>query len=158
MQCVKLALILGLVISMPAVVSAQDAKDRLVGKWQAKIELDEEKMIQLMIDQGTPEELIDMILPTVKEQFANALVKVEFKADGTAVFDAEGLPQAEGGDESQWEVVEEDGDKVTVKGTDEDGTEEIMTIEFDGDDKFTMMSDELKDAPLKPPVFERVDD
>ena len=131
-----------------------DAKSKLVGTWEAKFELDEAKLIKMFEGQGLNADQIQQFLPLVKSQFAGAKMVITLKADGTseAVMNAAGQNKKEKG---TWEVVAEKGKVVTVKGKNEDGEEETMNLEFDGDDKFKLKVAELEKAPLKTPTFIR---
>lgn len=144
------------IATLPAVASA-NSNEKIIGKWEAKLEVDEDKLKKLLADQGTPPELVDMILPMVVAQLGNASIIMEFKEDNSMEFTAKGIPGQEESKEGKWEIVKEDGDKLTIKSTQE-GEEEVQEITFDGDDKFTLTAEGLEEAPIKPPVFKRVKD
>lgn len=158
MRFLSLALVCCLsVAAMPAIANANN-NEKLIGKWEAKLEVDVEKLKKLLADQGTPPELVDQILPTVQEQLGNASVMMHFKEGGEMEFASKGIPGQEQTQKGEWEVVKEDGNKLEVKTTDGEGNVETNNIEFDGDDKFTLTTKELDEAPIKPPVFKRVED
>lgn len=156
MRFAKLAVCFLAIATLPSLVQAQDAAKKLVGKWEAKLEVDEEKLKKVLTDSGLPVEQLDMILPQVKAQFANAKITMEFMAEGKAKFKTEGIPQASEEQDGKWEILKEDGDSVVIKTLDKGGKAEESTIKFDGNDKFTLSAKGLEEAPVKPPVFKRV--
>ena len=158
MRHLKVAVVCCLaVFLLPAVTQAQSGAKKLLGKWEAKIEVDEAKLKQMLSDNGAPPDLLDQVLAQAKAQIGNAVLGLEFKEENKLVFSSRGIPAQEGTREGSWEVLKEEDGKIILKSKGpEDADEEEMTITFDGDDKFTMTNEKLKDAPIKAPVFKRV--
>lgn len=146
-------LALAVLVAAPNFAQA-DAKAKLVGTWECKFELDEKKLVDMFKKQGVDAAQVQQILPLVKAQFAGAKMTLKLNADGTSLADVN-LGPTKKKEKGTWEVVSEKGKIVTIKGKGEDGEEETMELEFDGNDKFKLNAEELKEAPLKTPVFTR---
>lgn len=151
MKKISLPLLAVLVLAIPLTASAQSAKEKLVGTWVAELELDEAK---LQKQTGLGDAEFKQILEAIKPQFADFTITFTINADGTSEAHVKGAGQDKK-EKGKWEVVEEKGKTVKIKGTDDEGKEEVLTIEFDGNDKFSMVSPDLDKAPIKKPVFKR---
>lgn len=139
--------------------SKKSAKERLVGKWEATLKLDEERMKKMLSEQGVPAAMLDAALEEAKKQSGGDAGKISLtvNADGTseAVMYEPGNPEPDK-NPGKWEVVSEDGDNVTLKITDDaDGESQEVKIKFDGNDSFTFSMKELEQAPISTPVFKR---
>lgn len=157
MRQLKVAVVCGLaVLILPAVAKAQPDAKKLLGKWEAKVEVDEKKLEQLLADQGAPPDLLETVLEQAKTQIGNAVIGLEFKEENKLVFSSRGIPAPQDNREGTWEVIKEEKGKIILKSKGPGGEEEEMTLTFDGDDQFTMTNDKLKDAPIKAPVFKRI--
>lgn len=144
-----------MLVLSPMVSNAQDAKAKLIGKWESTLELDMDKLKKLLADQGIGADQMDLVLPTVKAQFENAKIVMEFKEDGTSTAETTGAMASKS--KGKWKLKESDGDKLVLEVTSDEAEEQVSTVTlvFDGKDKFTASSEDLDKAPIKAPTFTR---
>ena len=102
--------------------SLPPAAERLPGKWQGQMIVYED----LVQGKLTPEQI---------SQLSQQQLGLEFVADGTMVTSAEVNGRATNAS-GNWELVMQEGDLLTIKSTEQTGTQKDINIEFDGKDTF----------------------
>jgi hypothetical protein len=97
------------------------AATRLPGKWRGEMIVYEETQAKMPADQVAA-------LSQLQYDF-------EFRTDGSMVLSGTTAGQAFS-TQGRWEKTKEDGDNLTIKSTEESGTQKDIQIEFDGTDIF----------------------
>ncbi len=97
------------------------AAQRLPGKWRGEMIVYEETQAKMPAEQVAA-------LSQLQYDF-------EFRTDGSMVLSGTTAGQAFS-TQGRWEKTKEDGDLLTIKSTEETGTQKDIQIEFDGSDIF----------------------
>lgn len=97
------------------------AAQRLPGKWRGEMIVYEETQAKMPAEQVTA-------LSQLQYDF-------EFRPDGSMVLSGSTAGQAFS-TQGRWEKTKEDGDLLTIKSTEQSGTQKDIQIEFDGSDIF----------------------
>lgn len=114
------------------------AKQKLPGKWEATMEIDEAKVKEGLKKQGAPEEEWDKAVEDLKSVAKNMKFTLVLNQDGTSVATMSGVGPEPQEDKGKWEVVKESGNTATLKLTDQNGKVEEGAAVFEGDDCFKM--------------------
>lgn len=134
---------------------SKPAKELLVGTWEAKIELDDAKIDEMMTKKKVPDAQKEDTKKMLSSMFGKMKMEVELKADGTLVRKTEGGGPQPKTDNGTWKVTSEDGMVVKLESK-EDGKDKAdkITLTFSGDDEYTFDIDdpEFKEAPFKTPI------
>jgi hypothetical protein len=145
-------------------------RELIVGAWDVKVELDEEKLRERVTKFGMPQDQQDWMIESVQAMSKDATTVMEFNANGTArqTTTAPSIPDipipfllTNGVQDTKWTLVEQDGRRTTLRLTRKglagikDTTE--FTITRVDKDTFTLMPEDssLKSFPLKPIVYTR---
>jgi hypothetical protein len=113
----------------------KSAKNRLVGRWQGRIEFDDAK-----VDQKLQESANSPIQRAIAEKmikgFESSTFDIELKKDGSFTSTLKIGPMTTNG-YGKWEVVNQKGNRATIRLTDQDGKVQTPTITFSDNDTFT---------------------
>jgi hypothetical protein len=100
------------------------SQHRLIGAWHGEIQVNQSEQTKLLNDQQISE-------------LKAMTIDIDFQTDGSMKLSGTsfGKPYSSNG---QWELLNENGNEVTIKSTEsEDSTKEI-TVLFEGDNSFSM--------------------
>jgi len=97
------------------------AAERLPGKWHGEMIVYEETQGKLPADAIT--------------KMSQTQYDFEFRTDGTMALSGVNSGQAFNS-EGRWQTLKQDGDLLTIKSTEQSGTQKDINIEFDGTDTF----------------------
>ncbi len=139
-------------------VEAETAKEKLIGTWVAKVQVDEAKLKDMLGDMDLDQKQFDAILEQVKSKYEKITISLTFNADGTTTAHIGGVGEHGKGPGGRWEIVEEKGQTVTVKSSSKGKKEVTMTLKFDDDGRFAVEDDLLGKAPIKELIFARKKD
>lgn len=131
-------------------------KEKVVGKWTAKLEIDDVKLTQMLKVLGVPNANHTATLKKSKDVLKTMAREVDMRRDRTytvTTTDANSPSTIENG---KWEVISERGDVLTLKITpDKPGKKSnTLTLTFRGDDELAFWSDKknFDKAPFKTPI------
>lgn len=118
--------------------------DRLIGEWEAKIELDQSVVQQRLSEApeqlepgGSPYQVTRARLQKQYEEMATMLMKVDFEKDGAMRITAN-VGDIEQKIRGTWELTKHEGDTLTVKLTESESGADEKPLTFDGNDSFIM--------------------
>ncbi len=145
-------------------------RELIVGTWDVKTELDEEKAREKWAKSGMSENQQNQFIESFMGMAEGATVVMEFNTDGTArqTTTAPNLPdipipflQAEGVQNSRWKLVEQDRKRTTLRLTRKGlagirDTSEFTITRVDKD-TFTLKPEDtsFKSLPIKPIIYTR---
>ena len=115
------------VLPITMIGCGNSAKDKLVGKWKASSELNEQAVQQMFQDAGNDPLKVQIASATIQAYRATTM-DIEFKRDGTMISQGE-IGQIAG----IWQVVQEQGNKVTI--VTEEGDKGAQEIELSLENK-----------------------
>lgn len=147
-------------LTVPSI--AQETKDKLVGEWKASLDVDEDKLRELLGEGAGVQDQID----NYKEELKGITIELKLTDEGESSMTTSGLPGAQSSisNEGTWKIDKEetreiDGKSVKVvtltgkiSDSGEQTTFELFLLD---DDQFRMETDDIRDSLFKFPVFER---
>lgn len=113
----------------------KSAKNRLVGRWQGRIEFDDAKVDQ-KLQESANSPIQRAIVEKLIKGFESGTLDFELKSDGSYTSTMK-FGRVTTDKYGKWEVVEQNGNRATVRLTNHDGNVETPTITFSDNDTFT---------------------
>lgn len=143
-----------LTLSLPSLLLAllltgcgRSAKERLVGRWQGRIEFDDAKVEQ-KLQEVSANPIKRAVVEKLIEGAKAGTMDFELKRDGSYTLTLK-LGPIDRDTYGKWEVLEQRGNQATVRLTDHKGKSETATITFE--DNNTVTTDapqELRDVAI----------
>ncbi|MDP6447307.1 MAG: hypothetical protein QGG36_10095 [Pirellulaceae bacterium] len=130
--------LLGLVILVAVLCSGcgPSAKDRLIGRWQGTIEVDDTK-VQQKLDEAGNNPIKQAIAKKFIEAIKQGTMDFELKADGSFTSSVRLGPLTKD-TYGNWKVLTDAGDRITVQLTDHNGQTNQPTLAFADDGAFAV--------------------
>lgn len=122
-----IGLLLIAVLPITMIGCGNSAQDKLVGKWKANSELNEQAVQQMLLDAGNDLQKVQ-IAESIIHAYRATTMDIEFKDDGTMISQGE-IGEIAG----TWQVVQEQGKKVTI--VTEEGNKGAQEIELSLENK-----------------------
>jgi hypothetical protein len=130
-----LSIVLSSALLLPLIGCGPSAADRLVGRWEGSLQVDQDEVNRQQASAQSPLEkgLQNFALTGLKSM----KMTLEFQADGQMAMSISlgPLNESRGG---TWEVVRQQSDQVTIKSVDEKGIEQESVLTFQDPDTFLM--------------------